>query len=272
MCTTSRFPGPDLVLTTLMRESTINEVVETGARHAWCQRGVHGGGGLPAGAVRTGRQVIRRAQCGQVVRGEHEPHSYRGAWEHYAAQYVLADDAGALLDAVRAEKVADELQDVLEYTVDFRVRLEDGVYFHQAKFVPVDGEDDLFIDTVEVANEDVVCDKLRLNQVLLNLLSNAMKFTEPGGAVSLRIRQTKVYTRGYAGFEFRVKDTGIGMSEEFQAHIFEAFERERNSTVSGIQGTGLGIAITKSIVGASKPIILTACDWTAIEERRARRV
>ena len=107
---------------------------------------------------------------------------------------------------------------------------------------------DLFIDTVDVVNEDVICDRLRLNQILLNLLSNAMKFTQPGGTVSLRIIQTPGSARGFAKYEFRVKDTGIGMSPEFQKHIFEAFTRERSSTVSGIQGTGLGMAITKSIV------------------------
>ena len=107
---------------------------------------------------------------------------------------------------------------------------------------------ELFIDAVDVFNENVICDKLRLNQILLNLLSNAMKFTKPGGMVSLRIIQTQDSRKGYARYEFRVKDNGIGMSKEFQEHIFEAFTREETSTVSGIQGTGLGMAITKSIV------------------------
>ena len=107
---------------------------------------------------------------------------------------------------------------------------------------------ELFIDTVDVRNEDVICDRLRLNQILLNLLSNAMKFTMPGGTVSLRILQARNPGKDFADFEFRVKDTGIGMSKEFQEHIFEAFTREHSSTVSGIQGTGLGMAITKSIV------------------------
>ena len=107
---------------------------------------------------------------------------------------------------------------------------------------------DLFIDTVDVINEDVTCDKLCLNQILLNLLSSAIKSTKPGGMVSLRIIQTKESAKGHAGYEFRVKDTGIGMSKEFQERIFETFTRERTSTVSGIQGMGLGMAITKSIV------------------------
>lgn len=105
-----------------------------------------------------------------------------------------------------------------------------------------------YIDTVDVFDENVICDRLRLNQILLNLLGNAVKFTEPGGSISVRIRQKPAKKKGYAKYEFYVKDTGIGMSEEFLAHMFEPFERERTSTVSGIQGTGLGMPITKNIV------------------------
>jgi signal transduction histidine kinase/DNA-binding response OmpR family regulator len=107
---------------------------------------------------------------------------------------------------------------------------------------------EFLIDTVDVVDENVICDKLRLNQILLNCLSNAMKFTEPGGTVSVRIIQKTGAPAGYADFVFKVRDTGIGMSKEFMEHIFEPFERERSSTVSGTQGTGLGMAITKNIV------------------------
>ncbi|WP_275443066.1 PAS domain-containing hybrid sensor histidine kinase/response regulator [Petralouisia muris] len=107
---------------------------------------------------------------------------------------------------------------------------------------------DFYIDTVDVVNEHVLCDKLKLNQVLLNLLSNAMKFTKPGGMVSVRILQKKTAPEGYAAYEFQVKDTGIGMSPEFLKNVFEPFERERTSTVSKTQGTGLGMAITRNIV------------------------
>ncbi len=107
---------------------------------------------------------------------------------------------------------------------------------------------DFYIDTADVVNENVLCDKLRLNQVLLNLLSNAMKFTKPGGIVSVRIMQKGSASDGFASYEFQVKDTGVGMSKEFVAHVFEPFEREQTSTISGIQGTGLGMAITKNIV------------------------
>ena len=107
---------------------------------------------------------------------------------------------------------------------------------------------DFFIDTVDVVHEDVVCDKLRLQQVLINILGNAVKFTEPGGSVSLRVIEKPSKSAEFARYEFRIKDTGVGMSKEFQEHIFEPFTREQSSTVSGIPGTGLGMAITKNIV------------------------
>ena len=107
---------------------------------------------------------------------------------------------------------------------------------------------DLQIDTVDVVDEAIYCDKLRLNQVLLNLLSNAVKYTGAGGHVSMRITEKPGAPAGYAHYEFSIKDSGIGMSQEFVEHIFEPFERERNSTISKIQGTGLGMAITKNIV------------------------
>ncbi len=104
------------------------------------------------------------------------------------------------------------------------------------------------MDTSGISDEWVVIDKLRLNQIFLNILSNAVKFTPPGGTVSFRATQKTPSASGFALFEFRIKDTGIGMSEEFQKTIFESFTREKTSTVSGIQGTGLGMAITKSIL------------------------
>ena len=107
---------------------------------------------------------------------------------------------------------------------------------------------ELFIDTQDVAHEDIITDKLRLNQVLLNILSNAIKFTPAGGMISFRVIEKPSPSDGIANFEFRIKDNGIGMSEEFQKTIFDAFSRERTSTVSGIQGTGLGMAIAKNIV------------------------
>lgn len=107
---------------------------------------------------------------------------------------------------------------------------------------------ELCIDTQDVVHENIITDRLRLNQVLLNILSNAIKFTPAKGRISFRIIEKASPVEDLASFEFRIKDNGIGMSKEFQKTIFEAFTREKTSTVSGIQGTGLGMAITKTIV------------------------
>ena len=107
---------------------------------------------------------------------------------------------------------------------------------------------ELYMDVLDVTDEDVYCDRTRLNQVLLNLLSNAIKFTLPGGTVSVRITQLETAGNEKGLYEIRVKDNGIGMSKEFAEKIFEPFERERTSTVSKIQGTGLGMPISKNII------------------------
>lgn len=107
---------------------------------------------------------------------------------------------------------------------------------------------ELFIDTLDVTNEDVIADSLKLSQIFVNLLSNAVKYTPAGGTVTFRIQQQSTFHRGYGDYVFTIKDNGIGMSPEFVEHIFEPFEREASATKSGIQGTGLGMAITKNIV------------------------
>ncbi len=107
---------------------------------------------------------------------------------------------------------------------------------------------ELFIDTFEVVNEDVIADALKMNQVFINLLSNAVKYTPAGGTISFRIQQKTTFRHGYGDYIFIIKDNGVGMSREFVEHIFEPFEREATVTQSGIQGTGLGMAITKNIV------------------------
>lgn len=107
---------------------------------------------------------------------------------------------------------------------------------------------ELFIDTFEVTNEDVIADSLKLNQVFINLLSNAVKYTPAGGTITFRIMQKTTFRHGYGDYVFVIKDNGIGMSSEFVQHIFEPFEREASVTRSGIEGTGLGMAITKNIV------------------------
>ena len=107
---------------------------------------------------------------------------------------------------------------------------------------------DFFIDTVDVNDENIVCDKLRLNQALLNILSNAIKYTSPGGTIAMRVSELTVKPNGYATYEFRIKDNGMGMDRTFVDRIFDPFTRVKSLTVSGIQGTGLGMAITKSII------------------------
>lgn len=105
------------------------------------------------------------------------------------------------------------------------------------------------VSAEEITDDGVICDKIKLNRVLYNLVSNAFKFTPEGGDVSVVFRQESS-EEGQGTYQISVKDTGIGMSEEFAAKVFDAFERERTSTISGIQGTGLGMAITKNIVEA----------------------
>ena len=107
---------------------------------------------------------------------------------------------------------------------------------------------ELLIDTQDVKHEDIIADKLRLNQVLLNILSNAIKFTPAGGTISFRLTEEPSSLADTANYVFRIRDNGIGMSKEFQETIFDAFTREKTSTVSGTQGTGLGMAITRNLV------------------------
>ena len=109
-------------------------------------------------------------------------------------------------------------------------------------------QQDLYIDTQDVVHEDIITDKLRLNQVLLNIVSNAIKFTPVGGTISIRVSEKPCDMKQYTTYEFRIKDNGIGMSEEFQKEVFDSFTRAQSSTINGIQGTGLGMAITKNIV------------------------
>ena len=113
----------------------------------------------------------------------------------------------------------------------------------------------LYIDKQDVKNEDVITDKLRLNQVLINIVGNAIKFTPTGGDIIIRLEEKSCQKKGYTTYEFTIKDNGIGMSSEFLGHVFDTFAREQSSTVSGIQGTGLGMAITKNIADTLRVIL-----------------
>jgi signal transduction histidine kinase/CheY-like chemotaxis protein len=151
------------------------------------------------------------------------------------------------------------INDILEMS-----RIESGKI--ELEFVPVDlcavfdGMRDLFSEQMKQKNMDfqvhtsqvqdryVWADRKNLNRVLLNVLSNAYKFTPEGGTITATLWESGAGENGYASYEIRVQDTGIGMSKEFAEKMFNAFERERTSTVSGVEGTGLGMSITKSIV------------------------
>jgi signal transduction histidine kinase/ActR/RegA family two-component response regulator len=151
------------------------------------------------------------------------------------------------------------INDILEMS-----RIESGKI--ELEYVPVDlrtifdGMRDLFseqmkqkkidyqVHTSQVQNCYVWCDRKNLNRVLLNIISNAYKFTPEGGAVTASLMEIGSAEHDYGSYEIRVQDTGIGMSKEFAERMFNAFERERTSTVSGVEGTGLGLSITKGIV------------------------
>ena len=120
------------------------------------------------------------------------------------------------------------------------------------------------LDMKEVKHEWIYCDLLRMHQVLVNVVGNAVKFTEPGGSITVTVRERDSLSRGIATYEFRIKDTGIGMSPEFMKKLFLPFERERSTTVSKIQGTGLGLAVTKNIID-----LMNGSRWKASRERAA---
>lgn len=138
--------------------------------------------------------------------------------------------------SVKIEETDVHLPDVLH---DIRAIIQGNIGAKQQ---------DLYIDTQDVINEDIMIDKLRLNQVLLNIISNAVKFTPVGGMINVRVTQRPCKKAGYATYEFKIRDNGIGIDKEFQKHIFDSFSREQSVTESGIQGTGLGLAIVKNIV------------------------
>ena len=138
--------------------------------------------------------------------------------------------------SVRIEYTTVHLPDVLH---DLRTIIQGYVHSKQQE---------LYIDTQDVLHEDVITDKLRLTQVLLNISSNAVKFTPVGGTVNICVSEKTCRRAGYTTIVFRVKDNGIGMSPEFREHVFDSFSREHTVTENGIGGTGLGMAITKNIV------------------------
>ncbi len=109
-----------------------------------------------------------------------------------------------------------------------------------------------------IKHHDVFVDAEKLTEILMHLVRNALKYTREGGNVWVTAEETKRLSDNYAIYRFVVEDTGIGISEKFIPHIFEPFEREKNTTMSGVQGTGLGLAITKNIIDRMGGTIETA--------------
>ena len=138
--------------------------------------------------------------------------------------------------SVRIEYTVVHLPDILH---DLNTIIQESVHSKQQEF---------YIDTQDILHEDIITDKLRLTQVLLNISSNAVKFTPVGGTVNIRVSEKSCRRDGYTTVVFSVKDDGIGMSPEFREQVFDSFTREHTVTENGIGGTGLGMAITKNIV------------------------
>lgn len=120
--------------------------------------------------------------------------------------------------------------------------------FQLFKKAAADGNLTMLIEYRNIEHNRVCCDALRLNRIFTNIISNAVKYTKPGGEVHFIIEELPGKRLGYARYNFTVTDTGIGMGKDFLSHIFDSFAREKNSTVSGIEGTGLGMAITKELI------------------------
>ena len=161
---------------------------------------------------------------------------------HISSQHLLSL-INDVLDMSRIESGVVKLEEV-------KVHLPD--IFHNLNAIIqgsiVAKQQNLYIDTQNVMHEDIFTDKLRLNQVLLNIISNAIKFTPTGGIINIRVSEYPCSREGYARYSFSVKDNGIGISEEFKDHVFDAFAREQTTTKSGIQGTGLGMSISRNII------------------------
>ena len=174
------------------------------------------------------------------------------------------EDKGKALDCLKKSKLSSEhllslVNDVLDMS-----RIESGKVELDLNPVNLDENGNDYVPMLKslaekknvdfkyvshnIQNRYVYVDFLRLNQVIINVVSNAVKYTPSGGFVSLDVSQIPSDREGYGVYEFVISDTGIGMSPEYQSHLFDEFSRERTSTVSKQQGTGLGLAISKRII------------------------
>ena len=214
------------------------------------------------------REKIRVAE-GSLVRSQflfnmsHDIRTPMNAIIGYTTLALREPDSMLREYLVKIEKSSKQLLDLINDILEMS-RIENGKF--ELEYNPIDlclvfekmgelFEDqmrqkkmDFSVHTSQVSNRYVWCDRKNLNRVLLNIISNAYKFTPSGGNVSISVCESGSVKNGYGSYEFRFKDNGIGMSKDFVAKMFNAFERERTSTESGMEGTGLGLAITKSIV------------------------
>ncbi len=154
---------------------------------------------------------------------------------------------GLINDILDMSKIESGKMTLNKNQVSLRSTVDDMVNIIQPQIKAKAQYFDIFIQKIKV--EEVICDSVRLNQILLNILSNAVKYTSDGGTVHVHLHQEESpLGKGYIRTQFRIKDNGIGMSKEFQSKIFDAFTREDTERVTKVLGTGLGMAITKRIV------------------------
>ena len=100
----------------------------------------------------------------------------------------------------------------------------------------------------DISDSHISLDVVRFNRIMMNILSNAVKYTNPGGHVLFTVKQVSSSRNNICSYEFIVADNGIGMTKDFVRHIYDSFSRERSSTISGVEGTGLGMSITKGLI------------------------
>ena len=149
-------------------------------------------------------------------------------------------------DILEMSRIESDRLEITDEPSDIR-KLIDGVD-QMSRTLAIPKSIDFRTEIGNIANQYVYIDELHTNEVLINLTSNAVKYTSPGGKIRFIVDQISPAADGKAVFRFAVEDNGIGMSEEFQEHLFEAFSREKTSTVSRQQGAGLGLSIVKRIV------------------------
>jgi len=154
---------------------------------------------------------------------------------------------GLINDVLDMSKIESGKMELNEHAMSLRDVMNDIVNIVQSQIKQKGQHFDVFIR--DITSENVLCDNIRLNQVLINILSNAVKFTPDEGRIDIHVYQ-EPSPKGeeYVRTHFRIKDTGMGMSEEFQKKIFDTFSREETVQVQQITGTGLGMPIVKSIV------------------------